>query len=95
MEIDLSELRQIADRLFDHLKQNGHLTVTVEHDYYWDVPKSSRYDAYHPPSDHTLGQLSDDLSELRKITNGNSEPLSYALVWLGSMLRAVGEELVT
>ncbi|MCP4347870.1 MAG: hypothetical protein GY795_20395 [Desulfobacterales bacterium] len=46
------------------------------------------------PSDCTLGQLSDDWSNLQKILNSENEPTGYALVWLASIMRTVGEEVV-
>jgi hypothetical protein len=41
-----------------------------------------------------LGQLSDDWGELKRITDGDAEPIGYALVWLAAIRRRVGEKAV-
>jgi len=38
-----------------------------------------------------LGQLSDDWAEMQKIASGEKEPIGYALVWIASLYRYVGE----
>jgi len=94
MEINTQELREAANLLFDHLVKAGQQKVSLPHDYYWNVPKEAEYDPYKQPTSLTLGQLSEDLKELKGLLKGDKEPLAYALVWLASILRAVGEEVV-
>lgn len=94
MEVDVAELKLVADKLFAHLLQMGHVTVSISHDYYWAVPKETRHDPYTQPVDLTLGQLSDDILELKRIGNGTADPHSFALVWLASVIREIGEETV-
>lgn len=69
-------------------------SVDLREDYYWSIPRQQRLDVTKEPTEHTLGQLSDDLNELARIDNGEVEPVSYALVWLSSVLREVGETTV-
>lgn len=94
MQIATSELRQAVTRLLDHLDCAGQAVLTLDKDYYWSVPPDQRYDPHKRPTELTLGQLSDDWSELKKIITGQSEPIGYALVWLSAILRAIGEENV-
>lgn len=94
MDITISELRAAAAILFDHLEHTGRTRVTIPHDYYWDIPSELIYDPAAEPGEFTLGQLSDDINEMRKIVDGEKDPLGYALVWLGALLRAVGEQTV-
>lgn len=94
MEIYTQELREAANLLFDHLVQAGHQKVFLSHDYYWSVPKEAEYDPYKQPTLLTLGQLSEDMDHLKGLLIGDQEPLAYALLWLASILRAVGEEVV-
>lgn len=94
MKCGTHELRAIANRLIDHLEATGHQNFELSHEYYWSVPANAKYVPYAPPGDLSLGQLSDDLAELRRIANGETEPVSYALVWLGAVLSAVGEQIV-
>lgn len=94
MDVNVAELRAVADKLFTHLLESGDEVVSLPQDYYWSIPKETLYDPYSQPSEFTLGQLSDDLSELKRIESGEGEPVSYALVWLAAILRAIGEKTV-
>lgn len=60
-------------------------------DYYWSIPREQRGNYSGEPTEHTLGQLSDDLAELRRINAGEAEPVGYAFVWLAAVLRELGE----
>ncbi len=97
MKIQLSELRQAINVLFDHLERTGRTEIEVTEDFYWSIPEKLLYSVYSPPpeSELTMGQLSDDWNELTKIASGKSPPLAYALVWLSSLLRFIGTKLVS
>lgn len=91
MKVQIHELRAMADQLLSTLEQTGVSAIELKQDYYWSVPAEDLYDPYKSLHDLTLGQLSDDLQELRSIQSGTTPPLPYALVWLASLLRYVGE----
>lgn len=91
MEVTVEQLRAAAQALFSHLEDKGVSSVPIAADYYWDVPAAIRYDRYQEPTQHTLGQLSDDLSELKRMVQGTRPIIGYGLVWLAAVLRRVGE----
>lgn len=91
MEIQISDLRQVCTLLFLHLEQQGHHSVEIPYDFYWNISSTERYDVYAPPSDFTIGQLTDDWNELKKMLDSQHEPLPYGFVWLSAILRAIGE----
>ena len=91
MNISVAELRAVANQLFDHLEVRQGEQLEIATDYYWAIPRATRNDPTATPHDLTIGQLSDDLRELRRILNHESEPINYALVWLAAVLREVGE----
>ena len=97
VRIQLSDLRRLANALFDHLERTGRPEFDITEDFYWSIPEKHLYAVYTPPpeSDLTMGQLSADWEELTKITVGQSPPLAYALVWLSSLLRFIGAKLVS
>jgi len=95
MKIRISELREVANLLFDHLERSGHVEVDVDQDFYWSIPDDKLYSVYEEPSGFTVGQLSDDCQELRKISSGQKQPIAYALVWLSSVLRFLGTRIVS
>ena len=97
MKIQLSELRQATNVLFDHLERTGRTEIELTEDFYWSIPEKHLYSVYPPPpeSELTMGQLSDDWNEVAKIAVGQRPPIAYALVWLSSLLRFIGTKLVS
>ncbi len=97
MEIDISVLRTTVDKLFEHLTEVNIEQLEIPYDYYWPIPKEEEYDVYTKPDLEalTIGQLSDDWRELNKVATGNHEVLGYHFVWLSSILRAIGESMVS
>jgi hypothetical protein len=94
MDVRISDLRAVAERLLEHLQETDREVISIDHDYYWVIPKEQRYEPDEEPKEFTLGQLSDDFRELMRIKNGEVEPIGYALVWLSSLLRVVGEKTI-
>jgi hypothetical protein len=94
MQVTTDELRRACEVLLSHLEKSGHSSIDISTDYYWNVPQGQRHDPYQQPTELDMGQLSDDWSDLRAILNGSKEPMAYALVWLSSILRSVGETVV-
>lgn len=94
MNVKLTELRAIADRLFTYLEETGREDFDVAEDYYWEISKEELYDPSKDPQDLTIGQLSHDWERLQAIQSGEDPPIGYALVWLSAILRNVGAESV-
>lgn len=90
MKINISQLRRLSEILLAHLEATGHSVVDIDVDFYWDVPTNQKYENYNKPS-VDVGQLSDDWSELQRILDDKAEPINYALVWFGAVLRRIGE----
>jgi hypothetical protein len=95
MRLELAKLREAAELLFDHLKEQGYDVVEVPQDYYWDVIAPERYDPYNKPvTELGLGQLTDDWQEIEKVLRKENDPLGSDLVRLSALLRAVGEQVL-
>ena len=92
MRISGADLRRVTELLLEHLDELGQEEFEIDKDFYWEVPSSGRYDHYDQPSELSVGQLSEDWAELEAMLSGVKEPIGYGLVWLGSILRAVGED---
>ncbi len=93
MEVRISELRDIWEAAFSYLEENNMSSVMLDVDYYWHIPLEECYNPYEKPQDMTLGQLSDDLINLRSMVK-RDELIAYSLVWLSAVTRAVGERIV-
>lgn len=90
-QVTVVQLKAAAELLLSHLERNGVQTVEIAEDFYWDVPASKRYDEYDEPTEHTVGQLSDDVAELQRMLGNETPVVGYGLVWLAAVLRRVGE----
>ena len=94
MNVTTQELRRAANLLLDHLEASGQTEFKIDEDFYWNIPQEQLYNPYDKPTDLDMGQLSDDLGEIRKIVNDESPCVGYALVWLAPVCRRVGEKAV-
>ena len=71
--------------------RSGSLAARELNDHYYELIPEERYGAYAPPKTFTIGQLTDDWAESRRVLDGAHEPVNYNLVWLAAGLRRVGE----
>jgi hypothetical protein len=93
MKYKIEQLRTISNIIFDHLLASNISCIELPQDYYWWISKEDLYDPINEPKDMSVGQLSDDWSELQKILESQNV-VGYSLVWLSAILRAIGEEVV-
>jgi hypothetical protein len=91
LRVELELLERLCRRIITTMSQAGITYVDLDRDYYWNIPTEEVYDPYNDPNQLDIGQLSDDWAELLAILNEEREPLPYALVWLATIMRAVGE----
>ncbi len=93
MSINIQELKEISAKIFDFLEKNGKKELDLNNDLYWYIPNTICYDPYNIPDNKklTLGEISSDIENLR---NTNNQPIEYSLIWLASILRAAGDEMM-
>jgi len=94
MDIDIALLRTATDKLLLRMLEMGISKVELDADYYWHIPSELLYDNYDEPKSFTMGQLSEDLTFVQEVADGTRPPVSYALVWVASLLKFVGEKVV-
>lgn len=92
--VPLALLRESFEILIAHLSETHGETVSVETDYFWSVPKDDLGNVYESPPQLTIGQVTESLDNLREIVADPASVISYGLVWLGDVLKAVGYENV-
>lgn len=90
MKIRVAELRRASAVLFDYLEQTGCDEIELDQDHYWSIPIEELYSMYSAPVNLTVGQLSEDLENVRAVVEGRRAYVNYALVWLSTILRFVG-----
>lgn len=91
MNVSLKTLRTVTALLYDHLETQGLTELDVADVFYWSIPRENRNDQYVEPKEFTMGQTSDDVTELQRIAVGEADPMGLGLVWLASVLREIGE----
>ncbi len=89
--ISITELKKAFNNILNVLEACEIDHIEIDEDYYWYIPKEKIYNMMNDPGDFTIGQLSDDLNEIKKIANNEKEAILYAFVWLSSIIRYIGE----
>lgn len=94
VEIKLSELRLVINRILDHIEHDlGRASVSLDQDDYWDVADEERYDFTKSPQNFEHGQLHDDWEFLSSILNDKDQAVALMLIHAAPLLRCVGEEV--
>lgn len=95
LQININEIERALLLMLQELrKQKGEVIEIDPIDYYWSIGSEELYEPYQSPANLTLGQLTDDLEEIKKIASGESEPVSLDLVKISSILTAIGNKTV-
>lgn len=94
MRVLIKDLREISNRLLDHVESLGVKEVDLPEDYYWTLPADQLYNPALTAPNPSLGQLTDDWNELQLIKRGERPPVAIALSWLAAIMRAVGEHIL-
>ncbi len=93
MQIDLAELKQVIDRLFNHIMETrGVKSFEFEKENYWNIPSRDVYES-EDPKELDIGSLSDDWEFLSKLLQPENQPVAYQLTQLAPLLRYLGERL--
>jgi hypothetical protein len=95
VHLTASELRRVANVLFDHLEATGqgHIELTEAH--YWNIPNDRLYLAEAPPPESLdLGDLASDWEELLPVGRDQDPVPSHDLVQLAAVLRFVGSKVL-
>lgn len=94
LHVPIETLRAATSVLLRHLEQLEGSVVTLREDYFWSIPADDLYAVTREPSALTIGQLSESLAHLASVSSHPDAALSYGLVWLADVLRAIGHDVV-
>ncbi|MFJ4253529.1 hypothetical protein [Microbacterium sp. NPDC090003] len=94
LHVSVATLRAAASVLLAHLEQLEGGEVALREDYFWSIPDEAVYDVRSKPDTLTIGQLSESLANVDSIIAEPGSAVSYGLVWLGDILRAIGHQVV-
>jgi hypothetical protein len=91
MQVDIDEIEKITLRLLSKLRIEKGTFIEIKNDFYWDISTEEIYNPYEKPVNITLGQLSDDLSELHKIIK-DDDMIAYDLKRVAVIFQALSAE---
>jgi hypothetical protein len=77
-----------------HLQDVEGQVVRLDKDFFWAISPEQANDVYNTPRDFTVGQLSECLGNLEAIVSDPTRATSFALVWLGELVKAIGHSVV-
>lgn len=89
MELDINLLEKIVLRMFIDLKKQG--IVSLDFDYYWEVPGKYIYNTYNEPKVLEIGQLSEDYKFLYTAYK-NEYLVQHNFKKVASLLRYLAEK---
>jgi len=92
--IDIAELRQITDLIFDYILNTLQVSsVELTEDLYWSISTNDLYDIKKEPKDFGMGQLYDDIDFLRKILNDDSQAVPPMMMHLAPIFKYLSSQV--
>ena len=88
--ITIDEIQKILLLLIEKLRNTVDNNIILKNDFYWNIASNQLYNPYTEPKDITLGQLSDDLSTVRRLLEHEDEALPHDLIKVAEIIKAIG-----
>jgi len=92
MKVNIDEIQNITSLLFSKLREQKGNEIELENDFYWDISSDELYKPYDDPKDIFLGQLSDDLKEVQRLSQSSDEAIPYDLKRIAEIIKALSIE---
>ena len=91
VRVDIDLLEQVAGLLISGLREREGHQALLDYDSFWSVPADQAHDLYKEPTELSVGQITECMEWLRNVANNPESAIDYHLVWLGDVLRALGQ----
>ncbi|MGW2092641.1 hypothetical protein [Promicromonospora sukumoe] len=86
--LQIAELRAAIELALDAFVTEHGDQVPLEHDHYWHLPVDAAFDLRSEPRELSVGQVSDDLDEIRGfVAEADASPAWHALSHVIGLLR--------
>jgi hypothetical protein len=92
MQVNIDELHTIITELLSNLKDSRGNEIELKSDYYWDISSDQFYNPYAHPDEISLGQLSDDLHEIQRLSKSGQDAICYDLKRIAEILKVLSIE---
>ncbi len=91
--VDIEELEKYILLLLFKLKSSQGNLIEMKEDY-WDISSAELYNPYEEPKTISLGQLSDDINELKRLLDSEEEAIPYDLKRIGEIFKYLGQNII-
>ena len=91
MKVNIDEIQEVVSLLLKKLKKSKGNEIELNNDFYWDISTEELYNPYAEPANLSLGQLSDDLLELKRLSTSDNA-IVYDLKRVASIIKALSVE---
>lgn len=92
MKVNIDEIQKITFLLLSNLREQKGNEIELENDFYWDISSNELYKPYDEPKDISLGQLSDDLKEVQRLSQSSDDAIPYDLKRIAELIKALSIE---
>ncbi len=92
MKVKIDELQKTVTLLLSNLKAQKGNEIELENDFYWDISSDELYEPYNGPKTISMGQLSNDLIEIDRLSEAEDEAIPYDLKRIAEILKALSFE---
>jgi hypothetical protein len=92
MKLNIDEFKKIITLLLSNLRDSKGNEIELKSDYYWDISNKQLYNPYNEPNEMSLGQLTDDLNEIYRLSKSNEDAIPYDLKRVAEVLKALSIE---
>lgn len=65
LTLHVDDLRRVANRIFTAVERSYGSSIDLDEDYYWHLDVDDAYDMSAAPTINLVGQVTDDVAELR------------------------------
>lgn len=95
MNITIDKLKKDSEYIFAYLAENyGKLSIEIEDDFCWDIPKEEMFDISNEPKNCTLASIYDAIHHIESLDNKSESnvPTAYSLRMLSLLIRYMSEK---
>lgn len=94
LKIDLTDLRKITEKLFDHIiNTRNEKQVVIDKSFYWNIPFDELFDMGKRPKNLDIGSLSDEWEFVSELLEDNAIPVAFQFTELATLFRLIGEKM--
>jgi len=86
-EISIAELRKVFELILSSINIQESTKLKIDHDYYWEIYPSEAFNVLNDKTPEiVVGQLTDDMSELKEILEKKRKPIGHDLEYLANII---------